>query len=316
VTSQMKHSGLVAALHWLAALAMLAASGCARPVQQAQRVVKANVTTLRSAFGTAVETTSAAAAPVMADPTGWATLKGTFKLNGAAPERKQLNHLIDKDQAVCMPGGKPVLGEELVVDSASNGIRDVVIYLTGPAKFPVGDPKWVHADYMATKDATLEFDQKQCVFLTHMLAMRSSQKLNILNSDPVGHNTKIDATGRAQQLNATIPASNNSLYEPKGEAQEPFNVSCSIHPWMSARMIVRDSPYFAVTKADGSFEIKNVPAGVPLEFRVWQEASKFLQDVNVNGKPEKWSRGRFKLTLQPDEQKALEVVVDSKVFGG
>jgi hypothetical protein len=131
----------------------------------------------------------------------------------------------------------------------------------------------------------------------------------------VGHNTKIDATGRTQQLNATIPAGSGTLYEPKGEAQEPFNVSCSIHPWMSARMIVRDSPHFAVTNADGSFEIKHVPAGVPLEFRVWQEKSKFLQDVQVNGKTEKWNRGRFKMTLQPDEPKTLDVVVDAKVFG-
>ena len=303
-------------IYWRSMVVALAvASGCARPLQQAQRVSTTNVATLRSAFGTAAETATASAAPVISDPTGWATLKGTFKLSGTAPERPQLNHLIDKDQAVCMPGGKPVLSDELVVDSATQGIRDVVIYLSGPAKFPVGDPKWVHEEYLASKDTTLVFDQKQCIFLTPLLAMRSSQKLNILNSDPVGHNTKIDATGRTQQLNATIPANGNTLYEPKGEAQEPFNVSCAIHPWMGARMIVRDSPHFAVTKADGSFEIKHVPAGVQLEFRVWQAKSKFLQDVSVDGKPQKWNRGRFKLQLKPDEPKELNVVVDAKVFG-
>jgi hypothetical protein len=58
-----------------------------------------------------------------------------------------------------------------------------------------------------------------------------------------------------------------------------------------------------------------VPAGVPLEFRVWQEKAKFLQDVKVNGAAEKWSKGRMKLTLQPDEQKQLDVVVDAAVFG-
>src|SRR5262249_22317317 len=140
------------------------------------------------------------------------------------------------------------------------------------------------------------------------------QKMRILNSDPVGHNTKIDATGRAATINATIPAGEKALYEPKGESQEPFGVGCSIHPWMSARLIVRDSPYFAITKANGSFEIANVPAGVPLEFRVWQERSKFIQDVKVNGNSEKWSKGRLKVTLQPDEQKTLDVVVDAAAF--
>src|SRR5206468_4652198 len=125
----------------------------------------------------------------------------------------------------------------------------------------------------------------------------------------------IQGGGKAGTINATIPAHSFAMYDPGGEAAEPFGVSCSIHPWMSARMIVRDSPYFAVTKPDGSFEVANVPAGVPLEFRVWQEKSKFLQgEMKVNGNAEKWSKGRVKLTLQPDEQKTLDVVVDAAVF--
>ena len=79
-------------------------------------------------------------------------------------------------------------------------------------------------------------------------------------------------------------------------------------------MIVRASPYFAVTKPDGSFEIANVPAGVPLEFRVWQQRSKFLESVTVNGKAEKWPKGRIKLTLAPDEPKTMDVVVDVAAF--
>jgi hypothetical protein len=178
----------------------------------------------------------------------------------------------------------------------------------------VGDPKCEHPDYAAKANAVLDFDQKNCVFLTHMFAMRSKQKAKILNSDPVGHNTNIQGGGRAGTINATIPSGSSATYEPGGEAPEPFGVSCAIHPWMSSRMIVRDSPYVAVTKPDGSFEIANIPAGVPVEFRVWQEKAKFLQDVSVNGKTEKWSKGRLKLTLQPDEQKELMVVVDASAF--
>jgi len=285
--------------------------GCARPQQPAVKVQTQNVKALSAAFGgSAVEAAPAAAAA--AEPTGWATLKGSFKLDGTAPAPVPLT--IDKDQAVCAPGGKQVLSESLVVDSASGGIKDVVIYLATPAKFPVGDAKWEHPDYAANREATLEFDQKNCVFLSHMFAMRSKQKLKILNSDPVGHNTNVTGGGKAGAINATIPAQAYTMYEPGGESPEPFGVSCSIHPWMSARMLVRDSPYFAVTKADGSFEIPNVPAGVPLEFRIWQEATKFLQDVTVNGKPEKWSKGRLKLTLTPDEPKQLDVVVAAGVF--
>jgi hypothetical protein len=54
---------------------------------------------------------------------------------------------------------------------------------------------------------------------------------------------------------------------------------------------------------------------VPLEFRVWQEKSKFIKVATVNGTAEKWNKGRVKMTLQPDEQKAMDVVVDVSAFG-
>jgi hypothetical protein len=301
-------------VRWLVPGALAAVlGGCARPQPPAITVTPTNasVVALRSALGTGANAAAAAPATV-AEPTGWATLRGTFKLTGQAPERSPLT--VDKDMQVCAPGGKQVLSESLVVDSATQGIKDVVIYLAGPGKFPVGDAKWEHPDYAAGADATREFDQKNCVFLEHMFAMRSKQKLKILNSDPVGHNTNMQGGGKANPLNATIPAKGDATYEPGGESSEPFAVSCSIHPWMSARMLVRDSPYVAISKADGTFEIKNIPAGVPLEFRVWQEAGKFLQDVTVNGQAEKWSKGRLKVTLQPDEVREMQVVVDAGVF--
>jgi hypothetical protein len=294
----------------IAGAMLIGCSGCARPQQPAERVQVSNVVALREAFGGGATGTPAAAAAPLAEPTGWATLKGTFKLNGAAPPREPLT--VDKDQSVCAPGGKQVLSETLVVDPATSGIKDVVIYLA--SKFPEGDPKWEHPDYAGQSEATLEFDQKNCVFLSHMFAMRSKQKLKILNSDPVGHNTNITGGGNAGAINATIPANAYSMYVPGGESPEPIPVSCSIHPWMSARILVRNAPHFAVTKPDGTFEIPNVPAGVPLEFRVWQEKSKFLQDVTVNGKKEKWSKGRMKATLQPDQPLVLDVQVDPAAF--
>jgi len=295
---------------WLTVMAVLAA-GCARPVPPAQRVLATNVVALKKSFGSGAAESATAAPAAMAEPTGWATIKGTFKLKGTPPAPTPL--AVTKDHEVCAPGGKQVLSEELVVDS-SGGIRDVLIYLTGPAKFPVGDPKWEHPDHAAKLSEQPVFDQKNCVFLTHMFGMRSKQRAKILNSDPVAHNTNVQGMGRAMPINPLMPPNSSTMYDPGGESPEPFAVACSIHPWMASRMIVRDSPYFAVTKADGSFEIVNVPAGVPLEFRVWQEKSKFIQEATVNGTAEKWAKGRVKMTLQPNEPKTMDVVVDVSAF--
>jgi hypothetical protein len=294
------------------AASVLAFAGCERRlgVTPPQRVNTTNVAVLRKALGGA-PTEATGPATAAAEPTGWATIRGTFKLNGTAPPRSPLT--VDKDLAVCAPGGKQVLSEELVVDPATSGIRDIVIFLADKAYLD-GDPKWEHPDYAATRTATLDFDQKNCVFLSHMFVMRASQTLKILNSDPVGHNTNIAGGGKANSTNVTIPANAYAPYQPGGESPEPFGVACSIHPWMSSRMLVRTSPYNAVTAADGTFEIANVPAGVPLEFRVWQEKSRYLQDVTLNGEATKWPKGRMKVTLEPDQELMLDVVVDASVF--
>jgi hypothetical protein len=38
-------------------------------------------------------------------------------------------------------------------------------------------------------------------------------------------------------------------------------VGCDVHPWMRAFISVFDHPFFTVTKEDGTFEIKGLPAG-------------------------------------------------------
>ncbi|MBM3981407.1 MAG: carboxypeptidase-like regulatory domain-containing protein [Planctomycetes bacterium] len=45
----------------------------------------------------------------------------------------------------------------------------------------------------------------------------------------------------------------------------PIQYKCTIHPWMSGYVRVFEHPYYAVTDADGNFEIKNAPAG---KFRI------------------------------------------------
>ena len=296
----------------VALLATLSA-GCPRSSGTAGWIDHGEVTDLRKALseGAAGKTEAVAAA----EPTGFATIKGTFKLVGQNPRpRKPLP--VNKDQDICMPGGKEALSEELLVDS-SGGIKDVVIYCI--TKMPADNPKWIHPDFEAAKGNAVEFDQKNCVFLTHVLAVRSTQPVILKNSDSKGHNANIAAKGKALSANIIIAAGGSSNYTAGGESPEPFDVSCNIHPWMSAKIISRDNPIFAVTKADGSFEIKNVPAGVPLDFKVWQEACKFVPTAKVNGTAAKWPKGKFSLKdkdiLRDGETRTLEVTLDASVFG-
>ena len=75
-------------------------------------------------------------------------------------------------------------------------------------------------------------------------------------------------------------------------------------------MIARDSPYFAVSKADGSFEIKNDLAECRWNFACGRRRRN-SKDVTVDGKAYKWSKGRMKITSAGDE-KDMKVVVDAE----
>lgn len=264
---------------------------------------------LRAALESGADATAGGGGATLSEPTGWATLTGRFQIVGTPPRMNALN--VDKDVEVCAPGGAQVL-EQTVEVSSEGGIQNVLVYLN--TETPADDPKWEHESYLASKTSEVVFDQKACIFLSHVSGMRSLQTLRILNSDPVLHNTNIQAGRGAIAFNGSVPSNGQTTYQPGGQTDRPFPISCSVHPWMSAYMITRDNPYFAVTKSDGSFEIANVPAGVQLEFRVWQEKAGFLTKVSVNGAATAWKQGRFSLALTNDERHEMVVAVDAAVF--
>ncbi len=308
-----KHSEGLKAMRWLSVLMLSAAVmsllliGCGPKVRpdlppDADHVAKIRTGLVGSGGGDAGADGGATAAAQQ--PTGWATLRGRFELTGTAPSRQPLN--VNKETEVCAPGGIQVLSEELVV--GSNGeIKDVVVYLT--SKIPDDEP-WTHPSAKpGSNTEPVVFDQKQCLFLTHVVAMQVSQPLRILNSDPIGHNTNLSPRSNPG-FNQIIPSGTPGvMYQPTSEESAPFPVACSIHPWMESQMLIRKNGYFAVTAEDGSFEIPNLPAGVELEFRVWQEKAKFVENVTVNGESTKWSKGRLVLTLDPADQSQNELMV-------
>lgn len=285
------------------------ASGCERSTAPMLAHNSTNVVEIRRHLEKGGQGGEGAKAAATSDPTGWSTFRGRFVINGSPPPRSPLK--VDKDLEVCAAPGVVLLDESVVIGS-DGGIKNVLVYLS--TTIPAGNPKWEHESYREAATEDQVFDQKECRFLTHVFAMRATQELKVLNSDPVGHNTNLNSTRGAMSGNFTVPAGGSVMYEPKKASPLPFPVSCSIHPWMNAWMMVCDSPYFAVTGDDGSFEIKNVPAGVPLEFRVWQEKAGYLQSVTVNGTAEKWSRGKLVRTFTPDTPTEIQVAVDAGAF--
>lgn len=222
------------------------------------------------------------AAPAVADE--WGTIKGKFVFQGDAPAAAALK--ADKDVEVC--GKHKLLAEELVV-GADKGIQNVVVFVRD--KGVKVNPEVA----AAAKGQKVELDNKDCRFEPHVVFVQTGQELVIKNSDTVGHNSNITSL-KNPPSNTLIPAGGTAPVKFSVEESIPAGVTCNIHPWMKAWVVVRGNPYAAVTKPDGSFEIKGVPVG-EVELQLWHEKAGNLAEVaTAQGKADK--KGRIKVKVE------------------
>jgi hypothetical protein len=97
-----------------------------------------------------------------------------------------------------------------------------------------------------------------------MLVMRAGQALRIRNSDDTLHNIHPRPQVNSE-FNIGQPRKDmESVREGEKGFAKPevmIPVGCDVHPWMRAYISVLEHPFSAVTKEDGTFEIKGLPAG-------------------------------------------------------
>ncbi len=237
--------------------------------------------------------------PARADE--WGTIKGRFVFGGDAPAASELK--ADKDVEVC--GKHKLVAEELVV-GPTKGVANVVVFVRDKSVK-------VHPDLAGTKGDKVVLDNKNCRFEPHVAVVQTGQPLVLRNSDTVGHNSNV-ATIKNPPSNSLIPAGQESPVTFASEEAIPAQVTCNIHPWMKAWLVVRPNPYATVSKEDGSFEIKNVPAGGELELQLWHEKAGYIGELTVAGKSEKIAKGRKKVKVAAGDNDLGEMTLDANLF--
>jgi hypothetical protein len=213
----------------------------------------------------------------------WGTLKGKFVWEGDVPAPVKLD--VTKDDH-CIKAGNQV-DTTVVIDPATKGIGGIIVYVRKPTAihpslpkdakaaeeafeakfkelngFAFSELKAKVAGGMKVKDikGPALLDQVNCVYVPTSIAMQQGTKLIALNPEPIAHNVKVTGTDPANAFNPIMPA---NTFETFSLVAEPsiVGLECNIHGWMKGGIMVLEHPYFAVTGKDGSFEIKNVPAG-------------------------------------------------------
>lgn len=195
----------------------------------------------------------------------WGTIRGRIELDGEPPQLAPL-----------VQGGAPVRGcavrvpdESLIVDPQSHGIANVMIYLRSR-------PERVVPDQADTQRPAFKLEQRGCRYVPHVAIIQTGQPIEVKNLDAQPHNLRVEPF-KNPRVNLLVQPQNNPLQVGPFQVAEPspVSVACDIQPWMKAWWVVVDHPYAAVTGADGSFQIKDLPVGEH-EFRVWHERAGYV----------------------------------------
>ena len=210
------------------------------------------------------------------------TLVGEAKFVGEVPKAEVLK--ADKD-VHCIEAFESRPSEQLIV-SEEKGIKNIVVSVEG-----------VEGAFEPSEES-LVLDQVKCIYTPHVLPLLIGTVVLVRNSDPVNHNVRSNAEEN-EPINWAMPEQDMEL--PLFlEEPEIVKLTCDIHKWMSAYLVVKENPYFAVTDGKGAFQIAHVPAGT-YTVQVWHEKLGVqTQQVKV---PE---TGEVKITFRFSLQKEKE----------
>jgi hypothetical protein len=170
-------------------------------------------------------------------------IEGKVTFEGRIPTKKIVP---TKDREIC----GDIREVELLQRGPGNGVAQAAVYLQEVAK---GKP-WPAEE----KERVPAIDNKDCEFQPDVQIVRAGP-FDVINSDPVLHNTKA-YYGRRAVFNLALPGEGDVIRRelPRSGA---VRFECDAHGWMEAWAYVVEHPYHALTAEDGSFSIGDVPPG-------------------------------------------------------
>ena len=193
------------------------------------------------------------AATAKADGPGLVTGKVSF--DGEPPVRTPVKMAADPN---CKPGPESL--SETTVVSADRGLKNVFVYV----KDGLGNAVY------ETPVAPISLDQMGCRYEPHVFGVFVGQPVEIKNSDPTLHNVHAIPKNNEEfnfgQQDQKAPVVTKTFTKP----EIGVSFRCDVHGWMRSYANVVTHPFFAVTKEDGSFEIKGLAPGT-YTIEAWHE---------------------------------------------
>ncbi|MBI1870071.1 MAG: hypothetical protein HYS07_02640 [Chlamydiae bacterium] len=209
------------------------------------------------------------------DPQKTGMIKGKVLFKGEAPTPQELPIRGNPECSVFHPG--KVYAQELLVQNGR--IENVFIYVKeGLENYSFETPK-----------TSIKMDQSKCLYVPHVLGVQVNQPVLLVNSDPTLHNVHSYSKNNPS-WNLGMPFEGMEITKTFSSPEVMISLKCDVHPWMTGYLGVVSHPYFVVTEAEGTFELKNLPPGKYV-IEAWHEKLG-TQDQSIE--------------ITPDEEKELE----------
>jgi len=200
------------------------------------------------------------------------TIAGKVTITEGIPIPKGFNLITFPDPVYCgrisNGTGWRILQEFSV--AADGGLKDTVVLLMDVKK---GKP-------FRFEPPTIE--ARDCRFLPFVSVVKDRSEVNVVNLDPVFHDIQAYETshlGPRVLFNTPLPMNPHHKRNVGADSHEHmagqpmkevirmtkdrriFVMQCGFHAYMESWGMAVDNPYFAITQADGTFSLRDVPPG-------------------------------------------------------
>jgi len=190
------------------------------------------------------------AAKQIYSPVGTGRITGRVIVAGSYKKPKPLP--VFKNRSFC---GARVPNETLLV-GREGGLRNAIVTLHPVDRKGSAEP------------IEVVLDNKRCAFAPHVQVATLGSELLLKNSDPILH-TVHARIGQETLFNIGLPTWRQVTK--RLNRLGVVRIDCDVlHTWMSAAIIVTDTPYFAVSDQNGNFLIERLPAG-EYHAEIWHE---------------------------------------------
>ena len=190
------------------------------------------------------------------DPATAGSIAGRATFEGAPPPPQPLK--MASDPACAEGSGTHPMDDAVLVHDG--GLQNVFVYVKNGL-----DPAYT----FEVPSAPVELDQRGCRYVPRVFGIRVGQPLEVINDDDTLHNVhSLPKENREFNQSMAVKGERKTFTFSTPEVMVRFK--CDVHNWMTAYAGVMAHPFFAVTKADGSFAIDGLPPGT-YTIEAWHE---------------------------------------------